>query len=43
MNAIIILLVAAVIPGFRVRGFGWALLFSLVLSVIHALLYSLVT
>jgi putative membrane protein len=34
VNAILILLVAALVPGFRVENFWWALLFSLVLAVV---------
>src|SRR3989344_7714958 len=34
INALLILLVAAIVPGFRVRGFGWALIFSIVLTLI---------
>jgi putative membrane protein len=34
INALLILLTSAVVPGFEVRGFWWALLFSLVLSII---------
>ncbi len=41
INALIILLVAAMVPGFKVSGFWAALLFSLVLSVISGLLHSL--
>ena len=35
INALVIMLVAAIVPGFSVRGFWWALLFSLVLSIIN--------
>jgi len=38
INALIILLAGAIVPGFAVDGFLWALLFSLVLSVITAIL-----
>lgn len=38
INALLILLTSALVPGFVVSGFGWALLFSLVLSIIHYLL-----
>jgi putative membrane protein len=34
VNAILILLVAAIVPGFRVENFWWAILFSLVLAVV---------
>ncbi|UCF30596.1 MAG: phage holin family protein [bacterium] len=33
LNALMVLLAAAVVPGFTVDGFWWAILFSLVLSV----------
>jgi putative membrane protein len=35
INALLILLTSAIVPGFVVTGFGWALLFSLVLSIIN--------
>ena len=35
INALLILLTSSVVPGFVVTGFWWALLFSLVLSVIN--------
>ena len=35
INALLILLTSSLVPGFVVTGFWWALLFSLVLSVIH--------
>lgn len=38
INALLILLVAVIVPGFRVRGFGWALAFSIVLTIIMAIL-----
>ena len=34
LNALMVLLAAGLVPGFTVDGFWWALLFSLVLSVI---------
>jgi putative membrane protein len=33
LNALMVLLAAAIVPGFTVTGFWWAVLFSLVLSV----------
>ena len=33
LNALMVLLAAAIVPGFVVTGFWWAVLFSLVLSV----------
>jgi len=35
INAVIILLASAIVPGFKVKGFWWALLFSLILSVVN--------
>ena len=35
INALLILLTSAIVPGFVVTGFGWALLFSLVLSLVN--------
>ncbi|MDX5421728.1 MAG: phage holin family protein, partial [Hymenobacteraceae bacterium] len=42
INALIILLASAIVPGFTVDGFWWALLFSLVLSIITAILDALI-
>ena len=39
INAIIILIAANFVKGFRVDGFWWALLFSLLLSVLTSFLY----
>ncbi|HXB43853.1 MAG TPA: phage holin family protein [Puia sp.] len=39
INAAIILLAAKFVDGFKVEGFWWALLFSLLLSFITSLLY----
>jgi putative membrane protein len=36
INAFLILLAAKIVPGFKVDGFWWALLFSIVLSVINS-------
>lgn len=41
INAIIILIAGAIVPGFIVDDFFWALLFSLVLSLLNALLTDL--
>lgn len=38
INALIIMLAGALVPGFRVDGFWWALLFSIILSIITYLL-----
>jgi len=39
INAGIVLLTARFVDGFRVDGFGWALLFSLLLSILTSILY----
>jgi putative membrane protein len=39
INALIILLAEKLVPGFSVDGFWWALLFSLLLSLLTSLLY----
>lgn len=41
INAILIILVSNIVPGFKVESFWWALLFSLVLSVINSILHKL--
>lgn len=38
INAILILIAAKLVDGFKVDGFWWALLFALVLSVINSIL-----
>lgn len=37
INALLILLTDSIIPGFTVDGFGWAILFSIVISLINIL------
>jgi putative membrane protein len=37
INALIIMLISKIVPGFVVDGFWWALLFSVILSIIAAL------
>ena len=39
INALIVLLAGNFVRGFEVDGFGWALLFSLLLSLLTSLLY----
>ena len=39
INAVIILMAAKFVKGFEVDGFWWALLFSLLLSIVTSLLY----
>ncbi len=41
INAILIMIVANIVPGFRVESFWWALAFSLVLSIVNGFLNSL--
>jgi putative membrane protein len=41
INALVVLIVDALVPGFRVDGFWTALFFSLVLSFVSAFLHSL--
>lgn len=41
VNAIFILLAAAIVPGFGVDGFWWALIFGIVLSLINAFFHLL--
>ncbi len=38
INALLVLFAAHLVPGFAVNGFWWALLFSLVLSIINGIL-----
>jgi len=38
LNALMVLLAASIVPGFHVAGFWWALLFSLMVSIILFLL-----
>lgn len=38
INALIILMADSIVPGFQVEGFWWALLFSVILSVVTSLL-----
>ncbi len=41
VNALMVLLVDALVAGFSVANFGWALLFSLILSIVSSFLRSL--
>ena len=41
INALIILMADAIVPGFEVHSFWWALIFSLLLSLINSLLSDL--
>ena len=41
LNALMILLVTKLVPGFSVQNFWWALLFSFVLSIVNSFLNAL--
>lgn len=41
INAVIILLASRLVGGFKVDGFWWALLFSIVMTVINSVLHGL--
>lgn len=38
INACVILLASKIVPGFKVDGFWWALLFSIILSIVNSVL-----
>lgn len=38
INAALVMLTSAIVPGFRVDGFLWALIFSILLSVVNMVL-----
>lgn len=38
INGLLVLLAAKIVPGFHVRGFWWAVLFSVVLSLVNGFL-----
>jgi putative membrane protein len=42
LNALLVLLTSAIVPGFHVHGFGWALIFSLVFSIVSFVLHRIV-
>ena len=41
INALLIMLSAELVPGFSVDSFGWALIFSIVLTIINYFLYQI--
>ena len=43
INALIILIAAEIVPGFSIDGFWWAVLFSIILSIVVSVLDSFVT
>ena len=42
LNALLVLLTGAIVPGFSVQSFWWALLFSLVFSLVSFVLHRIV-
>ena len=42
INAFLVLVTSAIVPGFTVQGFSWALLFSLVFSTVSFVLHKIV-
>ncbi|HON39080.1 MAG: phage holin family protein [Desulfomonilia bacterium] len=42
INALLVLLTSFIVPGFDVHSFGWALLFSLVFSLVSFMLHRIV-
>ncbi len=42
INALLVLLTSAIVPGFDVRNFWWALLFSLIFSIVSFILHRIV-
>jgi putative membrane protein len=40
INALLIMLASAIVPGFQVDGFWWALLYAIILSILSAILFS---
>ena len=41
INALLILLAAKIVPGFSVNGFWWAVLFSIILSIVVSVMETL--
>lgn len=41
INAFLVLVASAIVPGFKVDGFWWALAFSLILSIVSSFLNSI--
>jgi len=38
INALLVMLVAAIVPGFEIRSFWWAMLYSVILSIVSYVL-----
>lgn len=43
LNAILVLLASMIVPGFEVRNFWWALLFSLLFSIISTFIHWIIS
>lgn len=43
INALLILLASAIVPGFKVNGFWWALLYSILLTIVSGILQAIFT
>ena len=43
LNAILVLLASTIVPGFEVRNFWWALLFSLLFSIISTFIHWIIS
>lgn len=41
INAVLVMLTSSIVPGFKVDGFMWALIFSVVLSLVNSFLNKL--
>ncbi len=41
INALLVLLTASIVPGFKVESFFWALVFSLVLAIVNSTLHQI--
>ena len=39
VNPIMLMLAAAIVPGFRIKGFWWAVLFGVILSIVNSILF----
>ena len=41
INGIIIMMASSLVPGFMVKGLGWAMLFSIILAIVNVIFFSL--
>jgi putative membrane protein len=41
VNALLVILVSKLVPGFEVKNIWWAMLFSIILSLVTSFLYSI--